>query len=127
MMLQRITKPLENSLKTHPQNDAEIHSKTKQKYNKLSDWGSHLAASFLSPFNPQGVFLATWFSEPLRGTPWTDFGLPGGTLDPSFLNSNIICKKIGPNVKDSRAAFQYLGKKMPPTTPSNNQARIKQQ
>ena len=23
-------------------------------------------------------------SEPLRGTPWTDLGLPWGTLDPMF-------------------------------------------
>ena len=56
-----------------------------QTYNIFSDSGFHLGASFMSPFRLQRAFLAIWFSEPLRGTPWTDAGIPGGTLGQIFL------------------------------------------
>ena len=102
--------------------------KQHQKYNKLSDLGSHLEATRLSPFPLQHVFLTTWFSEPLRGTPWTDFGLPGAPLIRFSSLLNIIydqnwskCQRL------SRAAFRYFGNIMPPNTPSNNQASIEQQ
>ena len=81
-------------------------------------WGSHLRASFLSPFQLQRVFFATWFSEPLRGNPWTNIGLPGGAPGLIFLT---LCLDTGANCK---ATFRYVVSKMHPTTPWTKQARV---
>ena len=49
---------------------------------QMFEFGLPLWSHLRAPFLLQRVLLATCFSEPLRGTPWADFGLPGGTLDP---------------------------------------------
>ena len=47
--------------------------------------GLPLWSHLLAPFPVKRVFFATWFSEPLRVTPWTDSGLPRSPLDQMFL------------------------------------------
>ena len=60
-----------------------------QKYAKVADVGSHLGASCVVD-SRASVFVSRPIFRNLLGVPpWTDFGLPWGTLRPTLLT---FCK-----------------------------------
>ena len=89
-------------------------------YVKLSDIGFHFGASCLIDSRSAAfLFFATCFSEPLRGTPWNDFGLPWGTLDTIL---SILWKSVGANLlQTSKIPEQQIAPTTPPKTSKHPQ------
>ena len=92
-----LTNP-KNDAKNDLQNDLKIYlkvideqiilknfEKCHPKYAKLSDAGSHLGASCFAVSSGGACFLRPVFRTLWGGTPWTDFGIPWGTLGSMFL------------------------------------------
>ena len=72
----------------------KIVGKNHRNYHQPCDFVVSFWSRLRCSFPPWSVFLATSFSEPLRGYPWSDFGLQCDTLGAMFLtfwmNSGVI-------------------------------------
>ena len=132
-----------SKIQTNHKNDAKIDPIWKQIKNASQKWcvntSKHIrrkktqqiircwipfGTRLLETFLVWRVWFATWCSEPLRGTPWTDFGLSWAPV----VGFSCIVASVGEPFYSKQQRLQgnnsIVRKQIAPTTTSTKQARV---